>query len=98
MTRVGVTKEDLYYNGSILNLQSGQRHLIRTPRTVKPSANDRIHIIRGDETLFSIAYDYYGNSKYWHYLMDANISLFNGYPFTELEPGIELLIPNIENY
>lgn len=48
------------------------------------------HIVKAGETLQSIAYQYYGNSGYWHRLVAFN-HIIN--PF-KLEPYTKLFIPS----
>lgn len=64
----------------------------------KKSNKDKVHIVIDGERLDTIAYKYYGNSKYWWVLADANDikdTLIN--PFV-LDSGTKLLIPDLDNF
>jgi hypothetical protein len=88
-------KTDLYFNGAIVNLVEGNPILTREPREYIESKDDRIHYVVEGETLDFIAYTYYLDSKYWHYIADIN-KIFN--PFLDLLPGSTLIIPTLANY
>lgn len=72
-----------YPNGDV----SLERNL--TPPTVLGSQTT-VHTVLEGETIQSIAYKYYGDSGMWGIIADIN-TIFN--PFTELEAGMELIIP-----
>ena len=78
-----------YSEGYIVKFQDGSVSLDRTPKT-QLSNTPRIHTVLEGETIQSIAFQYYGDSGYWADIADIN-NIFN--PFTDLEDGMEIIIP-----
>jgi len=63
-------------------------------KPLAPIAEDplpRIHVVQPGETLSSISKLYYGNTKYWKALFDANKDQIHNKH--KLKPGTQLLIP-----
>lgn len=92
---IKLNKVDLYFNGNQTQVDDDVTILVREPREYVESSNDRVHTVRQGETWQSIAFDKYGNSKYWHYITDIN-EIFN--PFDDLPVGSSIIIPDIDNY
>lgn len=77
--------------GNIFIFDEGDYILDRESIQVEKSIRDRYHTIIDDETLGTIAFNFYGNSKWWWVIADVNnIS----WPF-KLETGLTILIPDI---
>lgn len=92
---IRLNKVDLYSNGNRVKLPTGETIITRQKRVYVQSPNDRLHKVVDGETWDSIAFDKYGDSKYWHYLADIN-EIFN--PFDPLPIGEDIIIPDIDNY
>ena len=71
----------------------GRKSLYRDKLVYNPLPNDQYKLLIDGDTLDGIAFDYYGNSKYWWVLADVN-NIEN--PFI-LETGTPILIPNLNN-
>lgn len=84
-----------YARGYIVDMGDDKQILKRALITYNPLVNkDKSHIVKDQEKIWDLAYLYYGNSKLWYIIADAN-SLFN--PF-ELETNSKLLIPDQDNF
>lgn len=92
---IKLNKVDLYYNGSRVEVNAEETILIRDRRSYVESVNDRTHTVKEGETWDLIAFDKYGDSKYWHYIADIN-KVFN--PFDKPPVGEGIIIPSIHNY
>lgn len=82
-----------YNSAYILKYQDGTFSLDRDIPSVIRSDHDTIRILKPDETLHSIAHEIYGDSGKWYVLAEANNI---GNPFTELRPGMKIIIPAYE--
>lgn len=81
-----------YTTGYIVNYKEGDQSLERFTLNYQPAKDDILHPVTDSDTLGSLAYDYYGNSKYWWIIADIN-KIFN--PF-ELTVNSNLIIPNLD--
>lgn len=84
----------LYEIGYLVNYPEGDYSLQRTPLPFGGGVEDSYHVVKGDDTLLSIAQQYYNNQLLWYIIADANPLLVED-PF-ELDTNITLLIPNKE--
>jgi hypothetical protein len=84
--------DSLYYNGFIFLYPDGSISLERDPLVYQQSEGDRYYTTIDGETLWNIAYQAYGNSKYWWIIAEANGIDF---PF-DLPAGSSLIIPDID--
>lgn len=92
-TTIQLPKENLYADGFIITLEDGVQLLKRNKIDYQGrSTNDRVHNVVEEEKIWNIAYKYYGNSKWWHIIADAN-NIEN--PF-ELPVGGSILIPDLD--
>ena len=91
ITDLELRNNNPYSIGSIFIFPEGDFLLDRTPISVLKSIGDRYHTVINGNTLSSIAFQYYNNSKYWWTIADANelVDLFT------LVPGTILLIPDL---
>ena len=80
-----------YSTGTIMQLPDGSLMLERTPIVHKELPNDQYYRIHEGDTIWSIAFQAYGESKYQWLLADAN-KIQN--PF-ELEIGTLILVPEL---
>jgi hypothetical protein len=63
------------------------------PRTTSnEQRNIRIHVVRKDETLSDISYNYYGSANNWQKIVTANQSVIKD-P-NRLTPGAKIIIPD----
>lgn len=77
-----------------IDYSEGDFSLERIPYTYTPSADDITHTVMEDETILSIAFDYYGDSGLWGVIADTNnLSDVS----EEVVPGLKLIIPNGRN-
>jgi nucleoid-associated protein YgaU len=84
-----------YARGYIVDMGDNKQILKRTQLEYNPIVSkDKSHTVRDQEKIWDLAYIYYGNSKLWYIIADAN-QLFN--PF-ELVTNSKLLIPDQSNY
>lgn len=65
----------------------GGRH--RIPRTAWP--DNRAHTVKDGDTLWMLAWQYFGNAEYWWVIADFNDIKD---PWAPLEPGTVLVIPS----
>lgn len=80
-----------YSIGVVVRYKDGSSSLHRTRVTYVESKRDKIHVANDDEDLTQIAYKYYGDSKLWWLIADAN-NLID--PFVPLANGRNLIIPD----
>jgi nucleoid-associated protein YgaU len=81
-----------YSVGSVLTFDEGDSLLKREPIQYVKSQRDRYYTVVEGDTIDAIAYEAYGNSKWWWVIADANKIDFG----FELEEGTSLLIPDLE--
>jgi nucleoid-associated protein YgaU len=86
-----LTNDDLYSNGYYVQFDDGTKLLKRDKIVFPNSQTNNYRPIQGGETLSSISFDEYSNSKLWWNIADNN-NIFN--PF-DIQPGTGLNIPNI---
>lgn len=77
-----------YSTYRIIQLSDTDIFLERSP--LRASRDKIYHTVLQGETIQSIAYKYYGDSGKWADICDMNNILF---PFEELKPDMQLLIP-----
>ena len=80
-----------YLNSYGLDYGNGDTSLERTPYIHTPLGNDVEHLVMSGETIFSIAFKYYGDSGLWYMIADYNL-LSN--PLVEIVEGLQITIPN----
>lgn len=78
-----------YYGAYIIDLGDGDK-ILEKPRSINVTPLRTTHTVLEGETLQNIAFRYYGNSGYWTKIAEANNIFFQ---YTELEAGMELIIP-----
>ena len=88
---INLRENNPYSVGSIFVFVEGDIALDRDPIKVTKSFNDRYYTIVAGDEIGNIAFDYYGNSKWWWVIWDSN-DIEN--PF-ELKVGNTLLIPDL---
>lgn len=92
---ITVRENNLYANGYTFEKTQGREFLKRDKIEYSPSAeNDRSYRVIETDTIWSIAYRYYGDSKWWHVIADVN-SIENPMDLSVLV-GTELIIPDLE--
>lgn len=65
---------------------------LRVPFTSKERDGDTIYVTQAMDTLFKLAYSYYGDIKLWWVIWDNNIANLSGSPLY-LPAGVSLRIP-----
>lgn len=81
-----------YSTGRVLRLEDNTVLLERPRLKYIPSNRDRYYTVIQGDTLDSIAYSAYGDSKLYFIIKDANDILFN----YDLEVGDTLIIPDVD--
>lgn len=82
-----------YSNGYIVELEDGKSLLKREKLTYDPIVNrDSSYTIREEDTLWGLAYRYYGNSKLWYIIADVNSI---EHPLV-LQTGLQITIPDLD--
>ena len=79
-----------YENSYGLKYKDGDVSLERREEQYEITSKSFFHTVLEGETIQSIAFQYYGDSGKWYRIAYVN-SIYN--PFTELEAGMEILIP-----
>lgn len=83
---------DLYKKGFVIQYEDNDEISLERKRVdIITDINDSIHIVKEDDTIESISYQYYKNSFLWYIIADVN-DIDN--PFF-LDLGSSLTIPNI---
>lgn len=82
--------KDIYSSGYLVKFTEGDIALLRKAITLDSSIDDNYHVIKQGDSLNSIAFDYYADSKFWFIIADVN-GIQN--PF-EITIGQSLVIPN----
>lgn len=93
MATLNINPNSLHSDGYVVDLGNGKSLLKRDRIDYNPVvAKDRLYIVKEGDSIWDIAYQFYGNSKAkaWRLIADAN-KIFN--PF-ELEIGSQLIIPD----
>lgn len=80
-----------YSLSSIIVLSDGSLVLERTKINYVKSDKDRYFTVIQNDTIWNIAHQAYGDSKYWWIIADVN----NIEDPIDLEPGVSLLIPDL---
>lgn len=80
-----------YHFGVISIFLDGEQSLDREKLVIPSSPLDKFYIIRSNDEMTTIAYKFYGDSKYWWIIADRN-DIEN--PFI-LEEGKTLIIPDL---
>lgn len=81
--------KDLYTEGYLVKFNEGDTALLRKAIILNESIDDSLHTVIEGDSLNSIAFNYYNNSKLWYVIADVN-NIQN--PF-ELVIGQSLIIP-----
>lgn len=92
MPSLKLREDNPYVKGKVLKFRDGRTVLERVPVTYEESGKDKFHIVRDFDTLESLAFLYYGNSKNWWIIADVNKTFF---PF-ELPIGTSIIIPDLD--
>jgi nucleoid-associated protein YgaU len=95
MSNISTRSDNPYVTGYIIDYYEGDRSLERFKITYKPSAGDKLHIVTDSDTLWNLAYDNYGNSKYWWIIADVNDNIIED-PFI-LELNSQIIIPDFNS-
>lgn len=90
MAKIVLRKDNPYALGSILRFSTTPPVLDRDVLVYQTSTEDKFHEMVEGETLDTLAYKYYKNSKYWWVIADAN-QIENP---LDLQGLTSLLIPN----
>lgn len=83
--------KDPYSNGLIISYPEGDFSLERIPPQFVDNQDDKLHIVKDEDTLNSIAQQYYKEGKYWYIIADKN----NLLDIFTLYTGQQLIIPNL---
>ena len=90
-----VPVNNLYSNGFNITLTQGRQLLKRNKEIYKPSAlNDRSHKLVDGDTLWALAFKFYGDSKLWWIIADVN-NIINPLELDTLV-GTEIIIPDFD--
>jgi len=90
---IKLSESNPFATGFIVEFPEGDSILQRKELIYEPSASkDITHVTTEGDTIYGLAYKYYGDDKWWHVIADAN-QLYN--PF-DLQLGLELLIPDLD--
>ena len=94
MASISLRSNNPYSNpiGYIINYPEGDQSLERFKVNYVASDKDKLHTITEFDTLWNISFDYYGDSKFWWLIADAN-DIEN--PF-EITPNSNIIIPDID--
>lgn len=87
-------KTDAYTDSYKIIYQEGDESLERRPITHREDIDDKIYTIRDEDTLTLIAFKFYSEPLLWFIIADAN----NIIDPLELEPGKNIIIPNLNRY
>lgn len=89
------TIDSPYTNAIVVLYNEGDYSLEKEIKVFPETVLDTTHIVREDDTLTSLANQYYGNGRYWHVIADKN-DLLNINIFS-LTVGSKLIIPSKES-
>lgn len=88
-----INRDNPFVSGFILTYNEGDISLERELIRYVPSVNDILHPVTYWDNLSDLAHDYYGSSKWWWVIADANL-VFD--PFS-LTPNSNLIIPSLDS-
>lgn len=90
---VQVQINNLFFTGYVVRFDNGDNPLLeRFKIDYKDNKGDQYHVVKDNERLDLIAYNYYGDSLLWWVIADVN-EIYNP---LEITPGDSLLIPEFE--
>lgn len=92
-TEVSIDDNNPFITGYLVNYIEGDQSLERFKINYIPSPNDQLHPVANMDNLSDLAYDYYGDSKWWWVIGDVNDMIMD--PF-ELIPNTNLIIPDLD--
>lgn len=85
--------ENNLYQTSIALIHGNEEYqLKRFPISYSPTSRDTFHVVKASDELDYLAHNYYGESKYWWVIADAN-NIINPW---KLEVGTNLVIPDLD--
>jgi len=87
-----INTEGLYDRGYLVEHGRGEILLYRNPISYQQSVSDVYHPVRDDDTLLSIAREYYGSSSLWFMIADVNDDIEDIF---DLTVGDTILIPSV---
>lgn len=82
-----------YSIGTLVELNSEETILVRERLNYKRNKSDKLHTTKEDENIFSISYQYYGDSRWYWVIWDVNPEIET--PFN-LAPNLDILIPDLD--
>ncbi len=88
---ISLRKDNPFITGYVIKYPQGDQSLERFPIEYQASTGDKLHVVKNYDTLWNIAYDYYGNSKEWWIIADVN-KIENPY---ELVTNSTIIIPDL---
>lgn len=89
---ISLRENNPYSIGSIFIFDEGDFLLDREPAKFIKSPRDRYYTVENEKDLLDIAFEAYGDSKWWWLIYDANPDLISTF---EVEVGKTLLIPDL---
>lgn len=85
-------RDNPYRTANVIEYDEGDLSLERFRILYRPSNNDKLHTVIYGDTLWSLAFDYYKNSKLWWVIADVNPSI--EHPMI-LTTNTNIIIPDI---
>lgn len=79
-----------YANAVLLDYKDGTKSLEKVEENILIDGSEPIHTVLQEETIFSIAFQYYGDSGLWYKICEVN-NIEN--PFDDILEGMQLIIP-----
>lgn len=89
-----------YVNGYVVNFPDGTQTLERPLDPTlyyNTSAGGSYYVTREDDELDALAHRFYGDFKYWHIIVSANLDIISEHIF-HLPAGLNLYIPSLAQF
>lgn len=95
MSVINLRINNPYARGTIFTFSGGEKFFRRKKIEYTQGPTDLLHLVRADDNLSNLAYKYYGDSKYWWVIADAN-NIHEPLDIASVYQGKNLLIPDFD--
>lgn len=95
MSVINLRINNPYARGSIYRFSNGEKFFRRTPIEYTRGPSDILHLVTNYDTLSSLSYSYFGDSKYWWVIAEVN-SIHDPFDLQTDYLGKTIVIPDFD--